>query len=378
MLETITLLSFLPIGVMLGFSKMSFSKVPLTDFLILSFLWMAGCFLIDSFAPSRTLFYSNDQETFVSASIQLVSCVLGDCDQIDFRYLTQSVPSAVFIILGLEPLNTLKGLNYLSWIMIYRMYITAACNKSLNTNFWIDRYLKFIFLGPTILLFSIVGNRDLLVILLFCFFGYFLTKKKFISVVVLIFLMLTLRFQAAFVLIVILIISLLISVYRYRFITSLFLAALICIIATFTANIILSPVMLIYGFDQFEIASILSFPAVAFAVSNIFGLGFLFVNNDVSSNSLTTLLAMRLIFFDTILYFIFAIPFFLTSYKHSMKFQNDVNIQSAIVAVFIFYSVVSYSLNFFSTRQNLPFIYMLILIHLGLQKKYDPMSKVRP
>lgn len=363
MLEFLTLITFLPLGVIVAFKKGTWKKIPILDFVLWTAIWLLACCFIDLFIADRELFYSNDQEAFVNAAVKLSSCMFKNCNDIDYRYLTQSLPAAVFISIGLEPLNVLKGLNYLCWILLFRLYYSHIYNSE-NSRLLKNRYLKFMFIGPTIFLFSIIGNRDVIIILLFSIFLFSLYKKKHIMCFFIIMMMLTLRFQAAILLIMMFVLYNFIKIRRYTFLKTIIASMAISFGCILFGQLILDMIIALYGFGNFKIASILQVEGIIFSLFNVFGLGFLFSNPETSSNSILNLLATRVIFFDTVIYFLFAISFILFPRKSFSKEKDIESLKTWILSILLFYSLVSYSLNFFSTRQNLPFFYMLVLLHL--------------
>lgn len=363
MLEFLTLITFLPVGVIVAYKKGTWKKIPTSDFVLWTAIWFLACCFIDLFIADRELFYSNDQETFVNAAVKLSSCVFKNCNDIDYRYLTQSLPAAVFISIGLEPLNVLKGLNYLCWILLFRLYYSHIYNSE-NSRLLKNRYLKFMFIGPTILLFTIIGNRDVIIILLFSIFLFSLYKKKHIMCFFIIIMMFTLRFQAALILIMVLVLYNFIKIRRYTFLKTIIASMAITFGCILLGQFILDMILPLYGFGNFKIASILHVEGIIFSLFNVFGLGFLFSNPETASNSVLKLLAMRVIFFDTVIYFLFAVSFLLFPRKSLSKERDIESLKTWILAVLLFYSLVSYSFDFFSTRQNLPFFYMLVLLHL--------------
>lgn len=363
MLEFLTLITFVPLGVIFGFKKGKWNKVPPLDFFLGTTIWFLACCFIDFFIAERDLFYSNDQQTFVNAAVNLSSCMFNSCSDIDYRYLTQSIPAAVFISIGLEPLNVLKGLNYLCWILLIRLYFSHIYNLE-SGKFINNRYLKYIFFGPTTLLFTIIGNRDIIVILLFSVFLLSLYDRKKLFCFFIIMIMFTLRFQAAFLLIIIFFLFNFVKISRYTFLKTIIVSTIISYGCILFGQSILDMIISRYGFDNFEIVSILQAEGVIFSLFNIFGLGFLFSNLETSSNSVPILLAMRVIFFDTIVYFLFAISFILFPRKAFFKDRDIESLKTWILSVFLLYSLISYSFDFFSTRQNLPFFYMLVVLHL--------------
>ena len=363
MLELLTLLTFVALGVFAAFKCGSWKKMPTFDFLVLTLFWFVMCCFIDLFATERLLFYSNDQEAFVNAAVNVYSCVRFDCSEIDFRYLTQSVPAALFISFGLEPLNVLKGLNYLCWILLYRLYLSYSFN-TVNTKFLKNKYIKFIFLGPTLMLFSIIGNRDLIVVLLFCIFFVSLYKHKFFSCMFVLLLMFVLRFQSAILLFFLLLISKSIKIRQYSFLKSSVLALGMSFGCALFGQIMLNDFFYIYGYYGIQFESILNFKGIIVSVFNLFGLGFLFSSLDTSPNSILKLLAARIIFFDTLIYLAFAVSFILFPSSLSKTDSKAESLRTWIIAIALFYGVISYHFSFFSLRQNLPFFYMLIMVHL--------------
>ena len=164
------------------FSKASLfrlKKLEANKYFLFSVAWFVSVVGINLlYHPD--LFYSNDQLIFKEALISFEKWLFRGGESFDIRYLGQTgLALILYKFLLFDPLVSLKAINFFCMVFIFRIFydfIDKLENVSI-LNFQVRLILPFL-LGPSFILFSAIGNRDIIIILVFLVTVLAIYRKK--------------------------------------------------------------------------------------------------------------------------------------------------------------------------------------------------------
>lgn len=301
-------------------------------------------------------FYSSDQ----SSQLELLQKfsregIVFSVEQIiGTRYIVV-IPVWLLKSFGLDPLLAFKFLQGICLILTYRVCTDFISDHGLKIKLW----HAILFSGPLFIFLSVLGLRDLQIVL--CVSYFFLGKTS------------TMRFFALCTSVLLrphltaaLIFGWLISLWFARHpIKRMPLAVIAITIGGFFAGG--------YGYAiggylkyaiKFELPMILFQRVWWRFFANIFGLQFLTFGDDVIKMSISQLLVLRLFFIDT-----FLIPslFIFTLLNQNLKSSA---MRTQVYVSFVFFLGLATQTDFNSSRQNLPFLSIMgVLALLGIQQR---------
>ncbi len=301
-------------------------------------------------------FYSSDQ----SSQLELLRKFEREgfafsLDQIiGTRYIVV-IPAWLLKSFGLDPLLAFKFLQGLCLILTYRVCTDFISHQGLKIKLW----HAILFSGPLFIFLSVLGLRDLQIVL--CVSYFFLGKTP------------TMRFFALCASVLLrphltaaLIFGWLISLWFARHpIKRMPIAVTALTVGGFVAG---GYGYAIGGFLKYQIKYDVPFVFTQRAwwrfFANILGLQFLTFGDDVVKMSISQLLVLRLFFIDT-----FLIPslFILTLLNQNLKSSA---LRTQVYVSFVFFLGLATQTNFNSSRQNLPFLSIMgVLALLGIQQR---------
>ena len=332
-------------------------------------LWATGTILIYyRYGVASDLFYSNDQRimTGMIDSINSNGLELTINSAIRWRYVV-TLPALLLTKFGIDSLLALKFIQMACVVFSYNLVRRHFESRKLEFK-W--QYTVFVF-GPTLVFNSLLGLRDS--VLSFLVLNFVFAKDprmKFLSICAVY--LLRPHLAAA------LIFGLVASTVFNKFWTKQSLSfKVVLVIGSYAAGIYVYVLGLLYqqgiSTDSFRISRLFNQDSFVDLASNFVGLQFLRLEDTVVASSNTSLLLLRLIFFD-----IFAAPIIFTSLILCYKLRGQRNL--GIFISFIFFVGVASNTSWTSSRQNIPFIALMgvaIAEYLALRREHSEIEETK-
>lgn len=330
-------------------------------------LWVIGTILIyHRYGVASDLFYSNDQRLMTSMieSINKNGLELSIDSAIALRYVV-TIPALVLTKFGIDSLLALKFIQMVCVIFSYKLARQHFESQKLEFK-W--QYSLFVF-GPSLVFNSLLGLRD--AVLSFLVLNFVFTndrKRRFLSICA----VYLLRPHLAAALIFGLVVS---AAFNKFWLKPSLVSRVALVIGSYATGICTYALVSLYqhgiATDNFRISRLFNQDSFLDLASNFVSLQFLRLGDTVVASSNTSLLLLRLIFFD-----IFATPIIFTLLIICYKLRSQRNL--GIFISFIFFVGVVSNTNWNSSRQNIPFIALMgvaIAEYLAQRRKHSAIEK---
>ncbi len=332
-------------------------------------LWVIGTILIyHRYGVASDVFYSNDQRLMTSMieSINKNGLELSMDSAIALRYVV-TLPALVLTKFGIDSLLALKFIQMACVIFSYKLVRQHFESQKLEFK-W--QYSLFVF-GPSLVFNSLLGLRD--AVLSFLVLNFVFTndpKRKFFSICA----VYLLRPHLAAALIFGLVAS---TAFNKFWLKPSLSSRVALVIGSYATGIYTYALVSLYqhgiATDNFRISRLFNQDSFVDLASNFVSLQFLRLGDAVVASSITSLLLLRLIFFD-----IFAIPIIFTLLIICYKLRSQRNL--GIFISFVFFIGVVSNTSWNSSRQNIPLIALMgvaIAEYLAQRRKHSAIEKPR-
>ncbi len=339
-------------------------KLTTDKFILFALAWLVSVLVINRFFDPN-LFYSNDQLVFKKALISLDEWLFEDARSFDFRYLGQTLFAFIlYKFLFFDPLISLKAINFFCMTLVFRIFFdfVERLENVKTLNFQVRLILPFL-LAPSFILFSAIGNRDIIIVLTFLVSVLAIYKKENFLFFVFAFWGLTLRPHLFFLLII-----------AYAFGRMIpgklilnFIFSIACFFILFFLAALIIPFFLSFlGYHNLDFSpNIKIMSIILFPLLNFLNLGFVLGDETTSSNSIVKLFVYRIILYEGWIYLLLLINIIFIKIKYWSLLSNRAQLLLKIlVFCFIIYSLLGLNLSFFSMRQTLPFYTSFVFLFL--------------
>jgi len=310
-------------------------------------LWTIGIVTIHvRYGASADIFYSNDQQLMVGLInyISRFGIELNADTAIGLRYVV-TIPAMILTKFGFDALLALKFIQATCVILSYRLVRIHFASSDIKFKL---RYIPF-FSGPLLLFNSLLGLRD--AVLSYLILNFVIGKDPRIKILAIIGTYLLRPHLAAALLF-----GLGVTTAYGRIRTSKKVISLaVLMVMTYGAGIAIYAVGIkLQQNASLDQSNLSKFNQDAFVrlATNFSGLQFLIFGENVARLSISRLLLLRIIFFDT---FITPLLFLVLAIRQSLSSKRDVG----IFISFVFFSGVVSNTDFNSSRQNIPFIVLM-------------------
>ena len=310
-------------------------------------LWTIGIVAIHArYGADADIFYSNDQHLMVGMVnyVSKFGIDLNAATAISLRYVV-TIPAMVLAKFGFDTLLVLKFIQAICVLLSYRLVRIHFASNNLEFKL---RYIP-LFSGPLLVFNSLLGLRD--AVLSYLILNFVIGKdprRKILAIVGTYLLRPHLAAALLFGLGVTLVYS------RIRTSKKVVSLALL-VVMIYGAGISIYAVGIKYQQNaSFDESNLSKFNQDAFIrlATNFSGLQFLAFGENVARLSISYLLLLRIIFFDT---FVTPLLFLSLIFFRSLPSKMDL----VILVSFVFFSGVVSNTDFNSSRQNIPFIVLM-------------------
>lgn len=310
-------------------------------------LWTIGVVVIHyRYGVDADIFYSNDQQLMVGMVnyISKFGIDLSADTAISLRYVV-TIPAMVLAKFGFDTLLVLKFIQATCVLSSYRLVRIHFASNNLEFKL---RYIP-LFSGPLLLFNSLLGLRD--AVLSYLILNFVIGKDPRRKILAIIGTYLLRPHLAAALLF-----GLGVTMAYSRIRTSKKIISLaVLIVMTYGAGISIYAVGIkLQQNASFDESNLSRFNQDAFIrlATNFSGLQFLAFGENVARLSISYLLLLRIVFFDT---FITPLLFLSLIFIRSLPSKMDL----VILVSFVFFSGVVSNTDFNSSRQNIPFIVLM-------------------
>jgi hypothetical protein len=162
------------------------SKLDYSSFLIVFVSWFLALTILNLLTTDESLkyFYSNDQIVFLEATSSWIELFGSSADDLPIVLAPSLTLTAALLIAAfdLDPLSTLKGLNFLAYVILLRTAIyffgLYSLRDSLSKMKVMPIFLILLFVGPSMFFFTLIGNRDVIISAALLIYAYLLYYRK--------------------------------------------------------------------------------------------------------------------------------------------------------------------------------------------------------